>query len=388
MEIKPNNPLIIAIAVILIVGAILLINSTKVSTPATASPQSAGSGNQAAPAGGTGNPAVTGSSSQAAMDLADVGHSKAQEFVGIDGYINANSSLTLASLKGDVVLIDFWTYSCINCIRTLPYLEAWYQKYSPMGLVIVGVHSPEFNFEKNISNVQQAVTQYGITYPVLLDSDHLTWDAYQNLYWPEDYLLDANGYIRYQNIGEGNYNQTEGEIQELLRERDSSLQPGGLISGNVSAAQVNFSSIGTPEIYLGYSYARAPLGNPEGFQDGQNVSYTLPQSISPNLVYFNGTWENNPDNMELVSDSGEIVLEFQAKNLNIVAGGNSTLDLALNGTTPTQDELGTDAQLVNGNAQVNSERLYDLINESGYSQQTITITAHGPGFRIYTFTFG
>jgi thiol-disulfide isomerase/thioredoxin len=375
MEIKPNNPLIIAVAVILIVGAILYIDSMKAGTPAVTAAQQAANSASAGP-----------------VPPQDVGYSKAPELAGIDGYINTKPNLTLASLRGDVVLVDFWTYSCINCIRTLPYLEAWYQKYGQDGFVIIGVHSPEFDFEKNMSNVQQAVTQYGITYPVVLDSNHLTWDAYQNLYWPEDYLIDANGYIRYQNIGEGNYNTTEAQIQELLQERNASMQAGGLISSNVSAPQVDFSGIGTPEIYLGYSYARAPLGNPEGFQPDENVSYALPPAISPNLVYFNGTWKNNPDNMELTSARGQLVLEFQARNLNIVAGaaGNSTLDLMLDGAVPAQDELGSDARLVNGSAvvQVNGERLYDLINGTGYSQQNITITAQGPGFRIYTFTFG
>ena len=375
MEIKPNDPLIIAIAVILIVGAIMLVDSTRVGTPAVPAAQPA-----------------TSSASEGPVPPQDAGFEKAPELTGIEGYINSNSSLTMASLEGKVVLVDFWTYSCINCIRTLPYLEAWYQKYGPMGFVIVGVHAPEFDFEKNLSNVQQAVEQYGITYPVVLDSDHLTWDAYSNLYWPEDYLVDANGYIRDQHIGEGDYNTTEAQIQELLRERDSSLRPGTLIYSNVSAAQVDFSSIGTPEIYLGYGYARAPLGNPEGFQAGQAVSYSLPQAISPNRVYLNGTWQNNQDNMELVSDTGEIVLEFQARNANMVAGasGNSTLGLSLNGVVPAQDELGSDARLVEGNAQVDvgNERLYSLINESGYSEQMIRLTVRGPGFRIYTFTFG
>jgi thiol-disulfide isomerase/thioredoxin len=146
---------------------------------------------------------------------------KAPAFAQIAGYINTpnNAPLTLASLKGKVVLVDFWTYSCINCIRTLPHLSDWYQRYSDKGFVIVGVHSPEFQFEKNYDNVKAAVQKFGIKYPVILDSDHGTWNAYGNQYWPRDYLVDSQGYIRHDHIGEGDYNVTESAIQSLLAER-------------------------------------------------------------------------------------------------------------------------------------------------------------------------
>src|SRR5918911_1771989 len=151
---------------------------------------------------------------------------KAPEFAQISGYINTpnnNNPLTLSSLKGKVVLVDFWTYSCINCIRTIPYLNDWNQKYADKGLVIVGVHSPEFEFEKNYDNVKAAVQRLGITYPVVLDSDHGTWNAYGNQYWPRHYLIDAQGYIRDNHIGEGGYEQTEKTIQSLLVERAAQM---------------------------------------------------------------------------------------------------------------------------------------------------------------------
>src|SRR5918995_6098215 len=143
---------------------------------------------------------------------------KAPEFKGITSYINSNET-KLSDLKGKVVLVDFWTYSCINCIRTLPYLVDWNQKYSDKGLVIVGIHAPEFEFEKNINNVKQAVTRFGIEYPVLLDNDHRTWDAFQNSYWPRKYLVDSEGFIRYDHIGEGGYVETENAIRNLLAEQ-------------------------------------------------------------------------------------------------------------------------------------------------------------------------
>ena len=146
---------------------------------------------------------------------------KAPEFAQIAGYINTpnNAPITLASFKGKVVLVDFWTYSCINCIRTLPHLNDWYQRYADKGLVIVGVHSPEFEFEKNYHNVKAAVQNFGIKYPVILDSDHGTWNAYSNQYWSRDYLVDSQGYIRHDHIGEGDYDTTESAIQSLLDER-------------------------------------------------------------------------------------------------------------------------------------------------------------------------
>src|SRR5919197_771787 len=258
---------------------------------------------------------------------------KAPEFDQIGGYINTpnNSPLTLSSLRGKVVLVDFWTYSCINCIRTLPHINDWYQKYADKGLVIVGVHSPEFEFEKNYDNVKAAVQRLGITYPVILDSDHGTWNAYGNQYWPRDYLIDSQGYIRDNHIGEGGYDQTEKAIQSLLAERAAQMgmieisfntKPTTVIKpGSLQSVDLNQAT--TPEIYLGYEKARAPLGNPEGFKPDQTISYSIQSNtiFKPSIVYLQGNWKNNPDNMELQSDTGRIALIYYAKSANIVAGG-------------------------------------------------------------------
>src|SRR5918911_1262259 len=240
---------------------------------------------------------------------------KAPEFTQISGYINTpnNSSITLSSLKGKVVLVDFWTYSCINCIRTIPYLNDWNQKYSNNGLVIVGVHSPEFEFEKNYANVKNAVQRFGITYPVVLDSDHGTWNAYGNNYWPRFYLIDTQGYIRYDHIGEGSYDQIEKSIQSLLAER-AALMGAKEISFNTkpttvikpgSLQYVDLSQSTTPEAYIGYSTARTPIGNPEGFKPDQTISYSIPSNTNfkPHIAYLHGNWKNNPDNMQLQSDT-------------------------------------------------------------------------------------
>lgn len=326
----------------------------------------------------------------------------APEFTQISGYINtpSNSPLTLSSLKGKVVLVDFWTYTCINCIRTIPYINDWNQKYADKGLIIVGVHSPEFDFEKSYDNVKAAVQKYGIKYPVLLDSDHGTWNAFGNQYWPRDYLIDAQGYIRHDHIGEGGYDQTEKAIQSLLAER-AALMGMKEISFNTKPTTINPRSLQsvdltkgtTAEIYLGYYYARAPLGNPEDFKPDQTVPYSIPSNTNfkPDVVYLQGNWKNNPDNMELQSDTGRIVLIYYAKSVNIVAGGKGegvvSNDAATNVATMSKKSFGVDLSR-DGVFKIDGQRLYNLAMHNDYNAHSIVIDVKGKGFQIYTFTFG
>ncbi len=319
---------------------------------------------------------------------------KAPEFEGILSYINSNGT-KLSDLKGKVVLIDFWTYSCINCIRTLPYLVDWNQKYSDKGLVIVGIHSPEFEFEKGLDNVKQAVTRFGIKYPVLLDNDHGTWNAFQNSYWPRKYLVDSEGFIRYDHIGEGGYVETENAIRNLLAERtgQQSISSTSVNQTNLSIPEsqsVDFNQIKTPELYFGYQYARSQLGNNEGFDPEKIVNYTLPSSkLKPNVIYLEGEWKNNADSMELIGNEGKIILDYSAKTINIVAGGQGKI---------TVMEFGKDNQTRNpysgndlnseGKLTIDGQRLYNIGSHQDYGNQQIAIDISGPGFRIYTFTFG
>jgi thiol-disulfide isomerase/thioredoxin len=319
---------------------------------------------------------------------------KAPEFEGIISYINSNGT-KLSDLKGKVVLIDFWTYSCINCIRTLPYLVDWNQKYSDKGLVIVGIHSPEFEFEKGIDNVKQAVMRFGIKYPVLLDNDKGTWNAFQNSYWPRKYLVDSEGFIRYDHIGEGGYVETENAIRNLLAERtgQQSISPTSVNKTNLSAPDsqsIDFNQIKTPELYFGYQYARSQLGNNEGFDPEKIVNYTLPSSkLKPNVIYLEGVWKNNADSMELVGKDGKIILDYSAKSINIVAGGEGEI---------TVMEFGRDNQTSNpysgndldseGKLTIDGQRLYNIGSHQDYGNHQIAIDVSGTGFRIYTFTFG
>lgn len=319
---------------------------------------------------------------------------KAPEFKGITSYINTNQT-KLSDLNGKVVLVDFWTYSCINCIRTLPYLVDWNQKYSDKGLVIVGIHSPEFEFEKNINNVKQAVARFGIKYPVLLDNDHETWNAFQNSYWPRKYLVDSDGYIRYDHIGEGGYAETENAIRSLLAERSNQQ---GLEISNLnqtklivpSAPYVDLNQIKSPELYFGYQYARAQLGNIQGFNPEKTVNYTIPGSnLESNVIYLQGLWKNNPDSMELVGSNGKIMLAYSAKSINIVAGGKGEAIVKEDGkgnqTNNTFKGNDVDAE---GRLTVDGQRLYNIADHTNYGNHQIEIAAKGPGFKVYTFTFG
>src|SRR5215216_19496 len=326
---------------------------------------------------------------------------KAPEFEKVTGYINTKP-INLADLKGKVVLVDFWTYSCINCIRTLPYLVDWNEKYADKGLVIVGVHSPEFEFEKNIDNVKAAVQKYGIKYPVIQDNDKGTWDAYENRYWPRKYLIDDEGYIRYDHIGEGGYAETEKVIRSLLAERAAQT---GISAINLNTdtntttpenvQTVDFTKVKTPELYFGYEFARASLGNSEGFKPNQTVTYSVPQrsDLKPNTIYLIGDWKNNADNMELQSDTGSIALAYSAKSVNIVAGGKGgeeeeELSISEDGVALTNKsgrgiDLSEQGKLV-----VDGQRLYNLVMHEGYDWHSLIIDVKGKGFQIYTFTFG
>ncbi len=318
------------------------------------------------------------------------GYKTAPEIIGIDRWINSDP-LRLQDLKGKVVLVDFWTYTCINCIRTLPYLKAWDEKYRDDGLIIIGVHSPEFEFEKKYENVLNAVKKYEIKYAVAQDNNFETWRNYNNRYWPHKFLIDIDGNIRYDHIGEGNYDETEKIIQKLLKERMEKLNQENKVETEISKPKevinIDYSKVNSPEIYLGYKTSRGNFGNPEGIISVISHNYKLPENIVLNNVYLDGEWKANDDNMELVSEKGSILLKYDAKNVNIVASGKSYGHIFLDGKNIKGDvNMGEDenGSIVN----FNEERLYNLISGENYGQHTIKIDVVGSGFKIYTFTFG
>jgi thiol-disulfide isomerase/thioredoxin len=313
----------------------------------------------------------------------------APEMQGIAGYINTRPVLLKDLVGKKVVLVDFWTYSCINCQRTLPHVTAWHKKYKDKGLEIIGVHSPEFDFEKKRENVERAVKNFGIKYPVVLDNEHGTWNAWQNRYWPAKYLIDIDGYVAYHHFGEGAYEETERKIQELLAERAERLGMTESITKEMvemGAEEPSFERIKTPEIYLGPVFTRGNFGNEQGLPAGKTVNYSLPDNFRLNQVYLEGKWFVDKDHVRLVSDTGRVVLKYDARNVNIVAGSE-----AGSGIKTFVDEKETSGWCSPDgtcNNHVKAEDLYPIINGSSYGQRTLTIEVNGAGFRLYTFTFG
>lgn len=313
---------------------------------------------------------------------------KAPELKGISGYINTDADEFKNQIKGKVVLYDIWTYSCINCQRTIPYIVAWNDKYADKGLAIVGIHSPEFEFEKDINNVKQATEKFGITYPVVLDNDKQIWYAFGNHYWPRKYIADDEGYIRYDHIGEGGYAETEKVIQDLLSERAAKLGLKVAVAQPLVDIQESRNGARTPELYFGYDFAfgRDQFGNPERFHPNKDVKYTIPDELQNDHFYLDGIWKNISDRMSLVSDSGIIKLPYFAKEVNIVASGDSDLTILLDGKPISQEDSGTDVK--DGIVHTEESRLYNLVKAKKSGNHTIEIQVNKPGFEIYTFTFG
>jgi cytochrome c biogenesis protein CcdA/thiol-disulfide isomerase/thioredoxin len=307
----------------------------------------------------------------------------APDFTGTQRWFDTPGGrpLTLASLRGRVVLVDFWTYTCINCIRTLPYLEAWDSRYRASGLTIVGVHTPEFSFEHDAGNVAHAISQFGIRYPVVQDNNYGTWNAYGNQYWPADYLVDATGQVRYAAFGEGDYGRTESAIRALLAEAGRArlgalAHPSGVI---VPSAQA------TPETYLGS--ARAQGWVPSEPRPG-TVAHRVPGSLPLNAFAYGGTWRITSESATAVS-GGTIDAEVQGKNVYLVlssAGGSPRpVQVLLDGRPVAADRAGADVHA--GVATVTGQRLYSLISAPTAERHRLQLR-FADGVSGYAFTFG
>jgi hypothetical protein len=287
----------------------------------------------------------------------------------------------MAGLRGKVVLVDFWTYSCINCIRTLPYVEGWYQKYAAEGLVIVGVHTPEFAFEHDTGNVAAAIARFGITYPVAQDNEYSTWSAFGNEYWPADYLIDATGHIRSQHFGEGDYNQTESEIRALLAEAGKSVLP----SAAPAAAAPPFVSNETPETYIGTARANS-FDSPQNAAPGPN-RYTFPSSLADDGFAVSGTFDFQAQYATATVAGDQLELSFYARDVYLVAAADSSVPATVRvagviGAAATEDVA------ANGSMTIGTARLYHLVHLSSATRGTVIITFNKAGARSYSFTFG
>lgn len=297
------------------------------------------------------------------------------ELSGINGYVNSNGITIGENVGKKVILIDFWTYSCINCLRTVPYLNNWYEKYKDDGLIIIGVHSPEFEFEKDYSNVKKQVEELGIKYPVVLDNGHKTWNNFQNSYWPREYLIGVDGTIIYDHIGEGNYAETEQRIQQALGELNNKKVEMPLAEPP-EKKEVDFYNIGTPEIYFGYGFRRDYIGNaPAVLLPEQETDFNISGSFEQNKPYLEGKWKNNQDNFELASEEGKVVLLYKAKYANIVAQGDADIEIYLDNQSK-------------GNVKTKDAKLYQVADSGDYGWHLLELKIKGKGFKIYTFTFG
>ncbi len=297
--------------------------------------------------------------------------------------------LTREQLKGKVVLVDFWTYSCINCIRSVPYVRAWAERYRDQGLVVIGVHTPEFAFERDPSNVRKAVADFGIPYPVAIDNDWKIWRAFNNRYWPAHYLADAQGRIRYHHFGEGRTDETETAIRALLAEKGAKLGKTAKVDATGASAAADFASIRSPETYVGSRRAKG-FASPGGLREGVN-DYLLPADFKLNDWGVAGRWRVEPQRSVLQAPEGKIAFQFRARDLHLVLGSASgkpiRFRVLLDGKLPGDDH-GTDIDAA-GLGQVNGQRLYQLVRQkAGARERLFTVEFLEPGVEAYAFTFG
>ena len=316
-------------------------------------------------------------------------------FPSLDGAVAwLNSApLTRESLKGKVVLIDFWTYSCINCLRAIPYVEAWSEKYKDDGLVVIGVHTPEFAFEKDQANVAKAVRDLKITYPVAIDSNYGIWKAFNNEYWPAHYFIDAEGMIRYHHFGEGEYDKSEEVIQQLLKEKNANLKASGLVRVSASGAQAaaDVDDIRSPETYIGYGRQENYV-SPEKIKQDAPGLYTAPGRLDVNNWGLAGKWEVGSERAMLLAAPGRIIFRFHARDLHLVLGPGKDgrpirFRVQLDGGAPLDDHgVDVDGQ---GNGTVKEYRLYQLIRQKGkVEDRTFQIEFLDPDVQAFAFTFG
>ena len=329
------------------------------------------------------------SATESQTTLADEG--PLPDFGGAVGWLNS-APLSRESLRGKVVLVNFWTYSCINSLRELPYMKSWAAKYKHAGLVVIGVHAPEFGFERERANVENAVLDLKVTYPVAIDSDHRIWQAFNNEYWPADYFIDGKGRIRYHHFGEGDYAESEHVIQKLL-------QANGATGLDESAVRISTGGVEappsgdvlSPETYVGYRQAQR-FASPERVAQDSRKTYSLPTTPSLNEWGLGGSWNVGAESGVLQSAPGKIVFRFHSRDLHMVLGPTKNgkpirFKVKLDGIPPG-DNCGVDSA-PDGTGEIREPRLYQLIRQEGQvKDRTVEIEFLDPGVQAFSFTFG
>jgi cytochrome c biogenesis protein CcdA/thiol-disulfide isomerase/thioredoxin len=301
--------------------------------------------------------------------------------------------LDAQALKGKVVLVDFWTYSCINCLRTLPYVKAWAEKYRDQGLVVIGVHAPEFAFERDVGNVTKAMKELGINYPVAIDNDYRIWRAFNNEYWPAHYFADAQGRIRYHHFGEGDYAESERVIQQLLREAGAKTVADGLINADAQGVQQapDMNQVLSPETYVGYQRAEHFVPETSLVPD-KVATYNPPANLTLNDWSLGGQWAVGAERATASAPASRIVYRFHARDLHLVLGPGVDgkpvrFKVSIDGQAPG-DAHGVDVA-PDGSGRVTEQRLYQLVRQTdAVKDRTFSIEFLDPGVSAYAFTFG
>ena len=301
--------------------------------------------------------------------------------------------MNLAELRGKVVLIDFWTFTCINWRRTLPYIREWASKYKDQGLVVIGVHTPEFSFEYKLDNISRSVKEMNISYPVAIDNNYSIWNSFSNEYWPALYLIDAKGKLRYKKFGEGDYTESELEIQKLLKEasaknvpdKTASLQPDGY---EVAA---DWTTLQSPENFLGYSRTQG-FASPKGKVPNKQVFYSAPDQLQLNQWALSGEWIMGKESVSLIKENGKLIYRFHARDLNLIMGPivpeTSVKFRVLIDGKPPGPVHGLDVDS-NGNGTITDQRMYQLIRQQGQIiDREFQIEFLDPKAEVFDFTFG
>ncbi len=305
--------------------------------------------------------------------------------------------LTMKDLRGKVVLLDFWTYSCVNCIRTLPHMRSLHDRYSGDSFVLIGVHTPEFQFEKSAKNVSDAAKRFNIRYPVGLDNDNVTWKLYGNQYWPRQTLIDSRGKIRWEHAGEGDYDEMEDRLRKLLQEAGNNLPPAGTDNRPLETPDKGGKSNltrTTSEIYLG-SLRSKGFGNGQVCVPGSCTRFIDPQEHERDLVYFHGEWTQLPECViHSETEPGYAVLKYTARNANAVLGASNPVPvrvgIELDGKAVERNVAGADVELddLGTFLRVKENRLYDLVRTANQETHELKVTTDSDSLCLYTYTFG
>ncbi len=311
---------------------------------------------------------------------------------GSTGWINTQP-LALANLRGKVVLVDFWTYTCINWRRTLPYIREWEAKYKDQGLVVIGVHTPEFSFEQELENVRRSVKEMNINFPVVMDNDFRIWRSFKNQYWPALYLIDGKGKLRYQKFGEGDYKEPELQIQKLLREISSKNIATDPVEVHADRFEVaaDWEQLRSPENFLGYDRTEGFV-SPEGKGIEKPVLYSVPKMMKLNQWALSGKWIMGKEHVRISTGEGKIIYRFQARDLHLIMGsalrGTSVKFRVLIDGVPPGDAHGLDTDS-NGYGTVKEHRMYQIIRQQGsIKEREFQIEFLTPGVEVFDFTFG